>query len=75
MFRDGVPVGWVTAAAWSPSLERGIGYVRFTEPGDWLGETVSVKTSEGATVPASVLPLPFLGPVKRIPRGLDTKVP
>ena len=75
MFRDGVPVGWVTAAAWSPSLERGIGYVRFTESGDWLGETVSVKTSEGATVPASVVPLPFLGPEKRIPRGLDTKVP
>ncbi|MGB2839314.1 MAG: aminomethyltransferase family protein [Actinomycetes bacterium] len=75
VFQDGVPVGWVTAAAWSPSLECGIGYVRFTEPGDWLGDTVSVETSDGATVPASVVPLPFLDPEKRIPRGLDTKVP
>jgi glycine cleavage system aminomethyltransferase T len=75
VFDDGAPVGHITAAAWSPTLECGIGYVRFAHAGDWIGRSLTVTTADGGTAPCEVVPLPFLDPDKRIPRGLDTESP
>ena len=63
-------VGRVTAGAWSPYLESGIGYVRFAEPGDWVGKSLSMKTLRGQTVACEIVALPFYDSEKRIPRGM-----
>ncbi len=68
-------VGRVTAAAWSPYLKCGIGYVRFAAPGDWKGKMLSVETPEGNRVSCEIVELPFYDPEKRIPRGLDKTIP
>ncbi len=68
-------VGRVTAGAWSPYLECGIGYVRFDAAGDWPGRTLSLRTADGETHPCEIVGLPFYDPEKRIPRGLDKSVP
>jgi glycine cleavage system aminomethyltransferase T len=62
---DGELVGRVTAGAWSPSLDLGIGYVRMDRAGDWVGTTV---TTGGE--PATVVGLPFYDAGRAIPRGL-----
>jgi glycine cleavage system aminomethyltransferase T len=72
---DGLPVGHITESTWSPTLECGIGYVRFANTGDWIGRSLTVTTEDGGTAPCEVVPLPFLDPDKRIPRGLDTEIP
>ena len=68
-------VGRVTAGAMSPYLECGIGYVRFQEPGDKIGAMLSLRLSNGETVPCEITALPFYDPEKRIARGLDKTVP
>jgi aminomethyltransferase len=64
-------VGRVTASAWSPYLECGIGYVRFDKTGDWEGRVLSMKTPQGGLVGCSIVALPFYDSEKRIPRGLQ----
>jgi glycine cleavage system aminomethyltransferase T len=68
-------VGRVTAGASSPFLRTNIGYVRFNEPGDWAGRTLTLKNAEGFAHPCLIVDLPFYDKEKRIPRGLDTSVP
>ena len=63
---DGAVVGHVTAGAWSPFLERGIGYVRMHEPGEWVGTEVRGAEDAGFGVVA----LPFYDAERAIPRGL-----
>ena len=66
------PVGHITIGTWSPSLEAGVGYVRFDRPlqgGDWLGKTVSLIDHKGAPHPATVDTLPFVDKEKRLPRA------
>ncbi|MGB1251640.1 MAG: aminomethyltransferase family protein [Candidatus Promineifilaceae bacterium] len=69
-------VGRITAGSWSPTLEKGIGYVRFYAPSaetaGWLGQTVTLKDSNGNLHPANVVNLPFYDEEKLIPRGLAT---
>lgn len=48
-------VGRVTAGAWSPFLESGIGYVRFQESGDWAGRSLLMKTRRGETVACEIV--------------------
>ena len=62
--------GCVTAAAWSPTLECGIAYVRFGEAGDWVGRTLSVQTADDEVVDCEIVELPFYDREKKIPRGL-----
>jgi aminomethyltransferase len=62
-------VGRVTASAWSPFLECGIGYARFDRPDDWVGRSLTMKTAAGAAVDCEIVALPFYDPEKRIPRG------
>lgn len=68
-------VARVSAGAWSPYLQTGIGYVRFHEAGAWAGKTLSLKTADGETVSCAVVDLPFYDREKRIPRGLDRTIP
>lgn len=68
-------VGHITAGAWSPYLDCGIGYGRFAEAGDWVGRSLSLKTGDGTIHPCEIVALPFYDPEKRIPRGLDTQIP
>jgi len=69
------PVGHVTAGAWSPYLQGGIGYVRFVEAGDWLDRTLSLRSGDGTLADCTIVELPFYDPEKRIPRGLDSAIP
>jgi glycine cleavage system aminomethyltransferase T len=63
--RDGRIVGMVTSAIWSPRLERNIGYCWL--PADVAdGTTVSVASQWGDRT-ATVVPMPFVDPDKRIP--------
>jgi glycine cleavage system aminomethyltransferase T len=68
-------VGRITAGAWSPYLGTGIGYVRFSEPGDWVGRSLSLKGAQGAAHSCAIVDLPFYDKEKRIPRGLDKSIP
>ena len=66
------PVGHITIGTWSPTLDTGVGYVRFDHPlpgGDWLGRTVSLLDHEGTPHPATVDTLPFVDKEKRLPRA------
>lgn len=62
-------VASVTAGAWSPYLDCGIAYARFTKPGDWVGQSLKMKTSQGELVGCEIVTLPFYDTGKRIPRG------
>jgi aminomethyltransferase len=68
---DGAVVGRVTVGDWSPTLETGIGYVRFDAPtdGGWRGQSVLVRGASGE-FPGEIVDLPFFDPEKRLPRGL-----
>jgi glycine cleavage system aminomethyltransferase T len=69
---DGTPVGSVTAAAWSPTLDCGIGYVRFHDADDWVGRPVTVTTEHDLQALGEVVTLPFFDGEKLIPRGLPS---
>lgn len=67
-------VGNITAGGWSPTLEKGIGYVRFHAPAknqdSWLGQRLTLRDKEGKDHACDVVSLPFYDAEKRIPRGL-----
>ena len=68
----GVPVGHVTIGTWSPTLETGVGYVRFHRPlpgGDRLGRTVRLVDRHATPHEATVDTLPFVDKQKRLPRA------
>jgi aminomethyltransferase len=67
-------VGRVTAGAWSPYLESGVGYVRFDAPGEWVGRTLSLRMQMGEIHSCEIVKLPFYDPEKRIARGLETLI-
>jgi glycine cleavage system aminomethyltransferase T len=63
-------VGHMTAGAWSPYLETGIGFVRFHQKGNWLGRKLNLCTGEGNQHDCEIVSLPFYDAEKKIPRGL-----
>ena len=66
------PVGHVTIGTWSPTLETGVGYVRFDRPlpgDDWLGKTVLLRDRDGNSHEAIVDTLPFVDKEKQLPRA------
>lgn len=67
-------VGRVTAGAWSPFLECGIGYVRFNESGDWKGKSLLMKSQPGEFVACEIVALPFYDSEKHIPRGIGKPI-
>ena len=67
------PVGHVTIGTWSPTLDAGVGYVRFDRPlagDDWLGKTVFVHDHDGTPHEATVDTLPFVDKEKQLPRAV-----
>ena len=69
-FENG-PVGHVTIGTWSPTLDTGVGYVRFDRPlpgHDWLGKTVFLHDHDATPHEATVDTLPFVDKDKRLPR-------
>ncbi len=67
VLQDGAVVGRVTAGAWSPHLQCGIGYVVMDEPGEWLGAQVMLEDGSEAS---TIVELPFYDAERNIPRGL-----
>ncbi|WP_419862614.1 aminomethyltransferase family protein [Candidatus Poriferisodalis sp.] len=64
-------VGHVTIGTWSPTLDTGVGYVRFDQPlpgDDWLAKTVHLLDHGGTPHAATVDTLPFVDKGKRLPR-------
>jgi glycine cleavage system aminomethyltransferase T len=64
VLEDGTIVGHVTVGAWSPFLDRGIGYVRMYRAGEWVGRPVTLAEER-----ATVVELPFYDAERAIPRG------
>ena len=61
-------VGEVTTALWSPRLEKNIGYAWLPTELAGLGSSVQVTTPDGERA-ATVVPMPFLDPMKEIPKS------
>ena len=68
-------VGYVTAGVPSPTLQIGIGYVRFYEPDSWIGQDLMLELPSGDSYEAKVVNLPFIDLKKKIVRGLDRTIP
>ena len=67
------PVGHMTNGTWSPTLDAGVGYVRFDRPlpgDDWLGKTVLLHDRAGKPHEATVDTLPFVDKEKELPRAV-----
>jgi glycine cleavage system aminomethyltransferase T len=68
LMRGDTPLGRITAGAWSPRLEKNIGYawvpIRWIEP----GSTFEADSPRGR-LPVTVAELPFVDPRKDIPRS------
>ena len=65
------PAGHITIGTWSPTLDTGVGYVRFDRPlpgDDWLAKTVMLHDRDGTPHPATVDTLPFVDKEKQLPR-------
>lgn len=64
-------LGHITAGAWTPYLETGIGFVRFYQSGDWLGRKLTLCTHDGSQHTCEIVSLPFYDAEKKIPRGME----
>ena len=65
---DGRTIGKVTSAIYSPRLRKNIGYAWLPIERSELGTAVTVE-SEWGTRTATVVPMPFVDPDKRIPKA------
>ncbi|MGZ5305313.1 MAG: glycine cleavage T C-terminal barrel domain-containing protein [Actinomycetota bacterium] len=65
---EAVAIGRVTAAAWSPRLERNVGFAWLPASHTAEGTALSIDAPRGAR-PATVVALPFVDPEKDIPKG------
>jgi len=63
-------IGRVTSSAWSPYLEKGIGYWLAGESANWHGKPITVASASDEVMPATVAEFPFFDAKKEIPRGL-----
>ncbi|NNF79408.1 MAG: aminomethyl transferase family protein [Rhizobiales bacterium] len=69
------PVGRMTAGTHSHTLNCGVGYVRFNQPGDWSGRSLTLKFPDGEAHACEIVDLPFFDKDKEIVRGIDTTIP
>ena len=65
---DGDRIGRLTAGAWSPRLERNVGFAWVPATHMGIGTALDVESPQGVR-PAFVAPLPFVDPKKDIPRS------
>ena len=56
--QSGEAIGLVTAGAWSPCLQCGIGYVRVEDPAHEPGERIEIISVDGKAYPAECVALP-----------------
>ena len=71
-FED-APAGHITIGTWSPTRDKGVGYVRFDRPlpGDeWTGKRVQLQDHDGDLHEATVELLPFIDKEKQLPRAV-----
>lgn len=68
-------VGHITSGVPSPTLECGVGYARFDEPGDWVGRTLQLKLLDGTLHACEIVEVPFFDREKNIVRGVDRTLP
>ena len=73
--RDGVPVGRVCSAAWSPFQRCGVAIVRLDDPELGPGSRVDVGCRDAITRPATTCELPMYDRKREIPRGLLVDIP
>ena len=64
-------IGRITAAGWSPFLERGVAFVRLARADDVDPRSVEVMGFDLAVHEATIVDLPFYDTAKKIPRGLE----
>ena len=71
---DKKEVGQVRVGDWSPTLEKGIGYVFLDQPAEdsegWVGQQLTLIDKEARGHPCKIIELPFYDTEKKIPRGL-----
>ena len=65
---DGVDVGFITSAVYSPRLEKNIGYAMVPSEHAELGRELSISIPEHGVRRATVVPKPFVDPTKEIPK-------
>ena len=75
VLNDDEVVGRITAGVPSPTLELGIGYVRFNAPGDWVGKILLMRLPNGSVHEGEIVELPFFDREKNIVRGVDRSIP
>ena len=72
---NGKNIGLITAAAWSPYLNSGIGYVRLIDTKHKSGEEIEIYGIDGIKHIAKLVELPFYDKEKKIPRCLKFRKP
>ena len=76
VFKGDTQVGQITTGDWSPTLNTGIGYVRFDDIdsvyGNWLGQKLIRGGFDDGRNDCEIVPLPFYDRKKKIPRRLDS---
>ena len=72
---NNTPVGHITSGIPSPTLDCGIGYIRFNAPGTWTGRMLQLRLLDGSMFPCEVVDLPFFDREKNIVRGMDRTIP
>ena len=68
-------VGYITAGVPSPTLQLGIGYVRFYEPNDYMNKEIEILLPDNSSHIGVVVDLPFYDKEKRIVKGIDRSIP
>ena len=68
-------VGYITAGVPSPTLQLGIGYVRFYEPNDYMNKEIEILLPDNSSHIGVVVDLPFYDKEKRIVKGIDRTIP
>ena len=75
IFDGETKVGHITAGVPSPTLGLGIGYARFSKPGDWSGQTLELKTPDGSRHSCTIVETPFFDKDHHIVRGINRSIP
>ena len=68
-------VGYITAGVPSPTLQQGIGYVRFYEPNDYMNKEIEIILTDNSSHTGVVVDLPFYDKEKKIVKGIDRSIP
>ena len=71
IFKSGKVVGTITSGTYSPTLDCGIGFVRFYFHGNWIPEKVQILTATDELNDAKIVGLPFFDSKKEIPKGFE----